>query len=877
LSFEDKSVRSVTSIKKKNDLLYVGTNKGLYLKKPSKNIYIPENFVALKNAYINHINVIKDEVWIGTNMGLFILKNGVLSKSNKTPSPNVGYIYLNDQGLAWICILDYGLLQIDPSSKFILKVIKDERIQKSITCIETNDYLYIGSLNQGLFQYNMCDNSLIASKDISNAILKIRTLKKDTWNNIWVGTSGSGLLKITNQEFRHYFPSHSKIYDNRIYTLSQKKDGTIATACGPHLLATFNQSNFIPLNDSISRNQKIKSLTYDTLGRLWVASEGNGVFVSDSQEVKHYCIANRNFEDDFVNQLICDQKNNIIWFACNSSGIVALENERFKKYNTTNGLRDNYISCIALDYKGNLWWGSKKGNVGYIDTKGRAHSIETLSEPIKTITCSDNGIIYFSITGEGVYSIKNFKVTKLLIDNKIYSSSIYSMIVDAEFHLWVGSENGVSKILLNKEGKAYDVIHYSKGDGFLGIENCHNSILKDRQNNIWFGTMNGLSMYSSENAYIQKSAPILHVKDAMLFYKPLEESKYKRKENHGYVLPYDQNHLSFSFDAVHTNYPDKIKYRYRLDGSDAHWSQWTQQDNVSYASLSPGKYSFSVQSSIDENVLSNTIQIPFIIEKPLWEKPWFRILSAVLLTMILLAIFKIREKNIKLKAAEKNKALQLQNNLLMLEQKALQLQMNPHFIFNALNSIQSVIVDNKVDKAREEIQNFALLMRSILNNSRKKTISLKEEITTIEKYLQLEQFCQKNQFDFHIEIAEDLDIDEMEIPSMLIQPYIENAVIHGIAHLKKPGKVFVSLSKTNEVLCVSIKDNGVGRIKAKELTIGQQKSHVSLGMEVTGERLKNLAKEGNIVSPEIIIDHQDEDGRPMGTEVKLKIPITTSY
>lgn len=431
--------------------------------------------------------------------------------------------------------------------------------------------------------------------------------------------------------------------------------------------------------------------------------------------------------------------------------------------------------------------------------------------------------------------------------------------------------------MISKEGKPLDAVYYSRGDGFLGLENCHNSILRDRQNNIWFGTMNGLSVYNSSYARILKSAPILHLEDVMLFYKPLSETKYIYKEKTGYELPYNQNHLSFSYCAIHTNYPEKIKYRYKLEGSDTRWSQWSEQDNISYASLSPGNYQFSVQASIDENVVSNSLHIPFVIEKPLWEKTWFRIMSVLLLIAGLITIFKVREKNIKTKAADKNKSLQLQNNLLMLEQKALQLQMNPHFIFNALNSIQSVIVDNNVDKAREEIQNFALLMRSILNNSRKKTISLKEEITTIEKYLQLEQFCQKNQFGYHIHVAEDIDLDEMEIPSMLIQPYIENAVIHGIAHLKKPGKVDISFSKMDETLFVTIKDNGVGRSKAKELTIGQQKSHVSLGMEVTGERLKNLANESKISDPEFIIDHEDEDGKSLGTEVKLKIPITLSY
>lgn len=433
LAFDDKSSHVITALKYvQNEVLYVGSTKGLYLSQNHKSIFIPQYLQKLKNSYINDVNVINDEVWIGTNTGLYILKNNILIRSNKAPSPNVAHIYQNDQGLVWLSILDYGLIQIEPLNKSIVKVIRDESISKSISCLEINDMLYIGSLNQGLYQYNLCDNTIAPSRDITNPLMKIRALKKDTWNNIWVATSGNGLLKITNQEFRHFYPSQSKIYDNRIYALGQNKEGSVITTCGPQTLASFNQTDFTILSDTISIGQKIKSLACDTLGRMWLASEGNGVFMLDSQETKHYCIENENFEDNYVNQIICQRNNNTIWFAFNSSGIASLQNGVFKKYSTANGLRDNYITCLTVDYKGNLWWGSRKGSIGYIDNRGKVYTLETFSDAIKTIASSDSGVIYFSISGEGVFTIKSNKISKLELENKTFSSNVYSMIVDAE-------------------------------------------------------------------------------------------------------------------------------------------------------------------------------------------------------------------------------------------------------------------------------------------------------------------------------------------------------------------------------------------------------------------------------------------------------------
>ena len=248
-----------------------------------------------------------------------------------------------------------------------------------------------------------------------------------------------------------------------------------------------------------------------------------------------------------------------------------------------------------------------------------------------------------------------------------------------------------------------------------------------------------------------------------------------------------------------------------------------------------------------------------------------------LLGLIAIGLIRRRIKSIRSKEEEKRKQLQLKNELLTLEQKALQLQMNPHFIFNALNSIQGLIVTNKNGVARDQIQNFAALMRGILTNSKKDSITLAEELATLEKYLEMEQFCQTNPFEYNIELLSDIDPDEVEIPPMIVQPFVENAVIHGVSHQSTVGNISITFSVTEDQIKCSITDNGIGREKSAAMKLNsQKKDHESMAVQIATDRLNSLHK---IKRDEYIIinDLVDPIGKAAGTEVILLIPYEHTY
>jgi len=209
------------------------------------------------------------------------------------------------------------------------------------------------------------------------------------------------------------------------------------------------------------------------------------------------------------------------------------------------------------------------------------------------------------------------------------------------------------------------------------------------------------------------------------------------------------------------------------------------------------------------------------------------------------------------------------------------LQMNPHFIFNALNSIQSLVAAKENLTARSQIHKFAALMRSILSNSRKEKITLKEEINTLEKYLHMEQFCQPVPFDFEIESPNDMDAEEIELPPMLLQPFVENAVIHGISHLQnKRGKLviafFIKKEKNLNLLQCEIRDNGVGRERAAQLRQSNQPGHQSVAMGVTRERLEAM-KNGASYTALGIQDLTNNQGEVLGTQVLVKMPFIAVF
>jgi tetratricopeptide (TPR) repeat protein len=250
------------------------------------------------------------------------------------------------------------------------------------------------------------------------------------------------------------------------------------------------------------------------------------------------------------------------------------------------------------------------------------------------------------------------------------------------------------------------------------------------------------------------------------------------------------------------------------------------------------------------------------------QSRFYYIISGVLLLIILAILifnrYKLKQNQVRIELEKKN---------IEFEQRLLRTQMNPHFIFNSLNSINSFITDNNADSAQTFLSKFARLMRFILENSRKTMVPLEDEVSTLQLNLELEQLRFNHKFDFKIEIDENVDQEFTFIPPMLLQPFVENAILHGVAALNEKGMIHIKMTPVNKLMYCTVEDNGIGRQKAMEIKGNRTRAkHKSLGMQVTRERLDILKEKTGEDIFVRFIDLKDENNKPRGTRVELHIP-----
>lgn len=226
----------------------------------------------------------------------------------------------------------------------------------------------------------------------------------------------------------------------------------------------------------------------------------------------------------------------------------------------------------------------------------------------------------------------------------------------------------------------------------------------------------------------------------------------------------------------------------------------------------------------------------------------------------------------KIKAKQKHRQAELEKRNLENEQKLLRSQMNPHFIFNSLNSIQGFISANDSFKAMGFLSKFGHLIRRILENSRENFITLENEIETLRLYIEMEKLRFKDVFDYEIIVDDNLDTENTFIPPLIIQPFVENAIVHGLSPKGKNGKLTVSFRKENNNLIIKVTDNGVGREQSSLLKTDTENKHKSLGVKLTRERLTLMGKKAKAAVSFVINDLKDGNNRPVGTEVVITVP-----
>lgn len=435
-------------------------------------------------------------------------------------------------------------------------------------------------------------------------------------------------------------------------------------------------------------------------------------------------------------------------------------------------------------------------------------------------------------------------------------------------YLWVGSYNGLQSFDLRK----HTWRNYTREDGLSSNEVKDIVLLGDT---VWLATSKGLNAVLETAPHESLSAPHIYLQGFSVFEKA-------RKDWQDLNLEYNENNIRIDFLGLDYRNQGQLRYKYRLLGLDSSWTLSKKESNLArYPSLPSGSYRFEVKSvSGDGQESLETAQLFFQIAPPFWQRWWFFLVLALSTSGLVFLFFKYRIRQLKRQNAMAQEKAQAEQELRLSQLAALRVQMNPHFIFNALNSIQEFIFLNEKRQANNYIGKFSDLMRLTLSASNKQQVTLADEIKVLRLYLDLEKVRFEDALHVYIHVDDTLAVESIYIPSLLIQPYVENAIKHGLLHRKSNRQLrikFYPLDK--QLLGCSIEDNGIGRKRSAELKkhrVG--KKGAGFSMSATQKRLDLLNyNRSNTAQQDInveVIDLYDEQNQGAGTRVLLRIPFT---
>jgi ligand-binding sensor domain-containing protein/two-component sensor histidine kinase len=882
LSLEGIDVKKIISFKK-NEFWIVTFSNGLICintdrKKVSYYFNDPSN-----EKKVSGIILYQKRLVVALLQQLFeLIPNG----DNYLPTPLLGNtlfpeikeLYSSDS-LLWMGTLSTGFITIKNLFNNGPVVQASESQAGGINAFVTDrsGNLWMGTRGKGVLLYGLATRDL---RYTSNEKFNNRSLGKnfvlslflDRQGIIWAGLSGGGVAKF--DPLRHQFNTigsdpenaHS-LPDNMVFCLHPSVNGNYYVGTQNKGLAEWNPvtENFTIFSGSSkfgSLNNTIYDMEDDNHGNIWIAGWGGLIQLNRKTNQLRY-----NSESSVLTakKLYAVHKlrgaDSLLVAGEYGLAFFSLKDSKWNPCHDSINSKKFNGRYIFEDSTGIIWICTVgEGLVRYDYRRNDFHAVAAIKKYSYNVRhlyqkgerlwlATDNGIILYNY-------ITNQVEKQVAVSAASQSGVCYAIAEDNTGFIWVSSNTGLYKV----DPVTLQAINYDIDNGLNFLEFNTACVLKEKDGSLLFGGVGGITRFNPLLLKQNLFSP-LPVITGLYINNAAWQSGTSVSALKEITLSHHQNFVTLYFAVTNFSNQNKNNFTYRLKGLNSEWISNGNQNFVSYTALQPGTYIFQLKSANSDGKWSNGVaEFTIIIQPPWWQTWWFRGIASLLTAAIIIFFVRRRIKYIRKEAALRQKIAEK-------EMAALRTQMNPHFIFNSLNSINSFIVENKTHLASDYLTKFSRLIRLILDNSKNESITLEKELETLKLYLLMERLRFQNKFDYQVSVDNTIDEEQVKIPPMIIQPYAENAIWHGLLHQSFSGLLNIAIKKTAEGICIEVEDNGIGRAKAAELKSRNNNTRNSYGTQITGERIQQLNKNNTIE----IRDLKNDGGIASGTRVIINL------
>ncbi len=755
-----------------------------------------------------------------------------------------------------------------------------------------NIYFYNSRLLVRITPFGRCDKIFL-----DHEILCINT---DDADNIWVGFHNNGAVRLDenfNQKDADFFPGKSvtsivtdyekgmwfSTLDNGAYYIKDLRLKKIATDsyADKAVFRLYNQNDstlYFATGDGIyyEENNSTKPLSEFRIlhsGDLFIKGKniffcGTSSFMSMAEKVP---VNKKNIDNllAFTSSYEMPEVNDSLYFINSSSAFRIFNYAQALRSGLNNALTNSYILHAwnpgnpYISANGTKWITSRKGLYTLSSIKDSAVPFPFHPEIFETgVTCIREfvpGTYVIGLRFGGIVIMKDSSVFNVITEKEgLLSNSVKYILIDGK-NIWAATAEGISVIgITSLQPLRYQIKNFGQNKGIFNV--VIYQLLK-YQNAVLAATSNGIYSleYPGAKLFSRPDPLFLQVNNISCY-------KFDTSNISSLTLPYNKSRLSIRYSAICFNAPEQVIFSYRMLPLDTTWKSIDGNELV-LENLQPGDYHVQIKAEIKNQQRSSNIStLELTIEKPWWQTNIFRAAAVLLLFILIFIIYKIRIGRIR-KADKREADTRLQ--LSGLEQKALRSQMNPHFIFNCLTSIQQLIIADRNEEANLYLVRFSKLIRSTLENSATPFVSIAREQEYISDYVILEQLRFPEAFDFSFITDKNIDAENSMIPGMVLQPIVENSIRHGFKNDMIRGKISIDIKLNGDFIECTVTDNGGGYDSDKRTS--QHQSYALKNIRQRLDIINGLTNEKDIFMD--INNIADETGKIAGSTVKLKLPL----